>query len=203
MQNEEKIITRAELLTTLLLSGLFIILINIDVFVRFLSGQDTVSYNYFNDKIEEFISMPIDWLSDNLFTASTTTFLLWGIFGIICYSVLYFFIDVETEVTDTLEIGDKYMHPSYEKPVTYKYLLLKNTLILLGTTVATVLILTLSFKVFIPYMSSNILLALYDADSLIPAIVYVLMAYLSIVLIPISLIAIFKINRFLRFKSKV
>ncbi len=199
----DKIFSKVEVVTTLLLSGLFIILINIDVFVRFLSGQDTVSYNYFNDRIEEFISVPIDWLSDNLFTASVTTFLLWGIFGTICYSVLYFFIDVESEVAETLEIGDKYMHPTYEKPVTYRYLLLKNTLILIVTTIAIVTVVSLMFKVFMPYMSTNILLALYEAESVASSLTYVLLAYLAIVIVPISLIAIFKVNKFLRFKTKV
>lgn len=203
MQNQEKIFSKVELLTTLLVSGLFIILFNIDIFVRYLSGDGTASYNYFNDKLQEYINVPLDWLSDNLFTASITTFVLWGIFGVICYSVLYFFIDVESEVTETLEIGDTYMHPTYEKPETYKYLLLKNTLILLGTTVSIALVLILSFKVFIPYMSTNILLALYESDTLFSALKYVILGYISIVIVPISYIAIIKINRILRSKASV
>lgn len=200
---QEKIITKVEALSILILSALAVLLFNIDVFVRFLSGQGSDSYNYFNDKVQEFISIPIDWLSDNLFTASITTFILWAIFGIICYSVLYFFIDVKSEVSETLEIGDTYMHPTYEKPETYKSLLFKNTLILLGTTVAIILMLVLTFKVFLPYTSTNVLLALYDSEGAISAIKYVLLAYFSILIIPFSFLVIIKINKFLRFSTKI
>lgn len=197
----DKLISKIELLETLLLSGLFILLFNIDVFIRFLSGQGS-SYNYFNEKLREYIDTPLDWLSENLFTAGITTFILWAIFGIICYSVLYFFIDVESEVTDTLEIGDDYVHPAYENANIYRHVLLKNTFILLGTTALIVLVLTLAFKIFIPFMSTNILLALYDSANMISTVWYILLAYIAIVIIPITIIAILKANKFLRFKVK-
>ncbi|MBP6962715.1 hypothetical protein KBB49_04220 [Candidatus Saccharibacteria bacterium] len=197
----DKLISKIELLETLLLSGLFILLFNIDVFIRFLSGQGS-SYNYFNEKLREYIDTPLDWLSENLFTAGITTFILWAIFGIICYSVLYFFIDVESEVTDTLEIGDDYVHPAYENANIYRHVLLKNTFILLGTTALIVLVLTLAFKIFIPFMSTNILLALYDSANMISTVWYILLAYIAIVIIPITIIAILKANMFLRFKVK-
>ena len=197
----DKLISKIELLETLLLSGLFILLFNIDVFIRFLSGQGS-SYNYFNEKLREYIDTPLDWLSENLFTAGITTFILWAIFGIICYSVLYFFIDVESEVTDTLEIGDDYVHPAYENANIYRHVLIKNTFILLGTTALIVLVLTLAFKIFIPFMSTNILLALYDSANMISPVWYILLAYIAIVIIPITIIAILKANKFLRFKVK-
>mgnify|MGYP001344934417 FL=1 len=197
----DKLISKIELLETLLLSGLFILLFNIDVFIRFLSGQGS-SYNYFNEKLREYIDTPLDWLSENLFTAGITTFILWAIFGIICYSVLYFFIDVESEVTDTLEIGDDYVHPAYENANIYRHVLIKNTFILLGTTALIVLVLTLAFKIFIPFMSTNILLALYDSANMISTVWYILLAYIAIVIIPITIIAILKANKFLRFKVK-
>lgn len=197
----DKLISKIELLETLLLSGLFILLFNIDVFIRFLSGQGS-SYNYFNEKLREYIDTPLDWLSENLFTAGITTFILWAIFGIICYSVLYFFIDVESEVTDTLEIGDDYVHPAYENANIYRHVLIKNTFILLGTTALIVLVLTLAFKIFIPFMSTNILLALYDSANMISTVWYILLAYIAIVIIPITIIAILKANMFLRFKVK-
>ena len=197
----DKLISKIELLETLLLSGLFILLFNIDVFIRFLSGQGS-SYNYFNEKLREYIDTPLDWLSENLFTAGITTFILWAIFGIICYSVLYFFIDVESEVTDTLEIGDDYVHPAYENANIYRHVLIKNTFILLGTTALIVLVLTLAFKIFIPFMSTNILLALYDSANMISTVWYILLAYIAIVINPITIIAILKANKFLRFKVK-
>ena len=197
----DKLISKIELLETLLLSGLFILLFNIDVFIRFLSGQGS-SYNYFNEKLREYIDTPLDWLSENLFIAGITTFILWAIFGIICYSFLYFFIDVESEVTDTLEIGDDYVHPAYENANIYRHVLLKNTFILLGTTALIVLVLTLAFKIFIPFMSTNILLALYDSANMISTVWYILLAYIAIVIIPITIIAILKANMFLRFKVK-
>lgn len=197
----DKLISKIELLETLLLSGLFILLFNIDVFIRFLSGQGS-SYNYFNEKLREYIDTPLDWLSENLFTAGITTFILWAIFGIICYSFLYFFIDVESEVTDTLEIGDDYVHPAYENANIYRHVLIKNTFILLGTTALIVLVLTLAFKIFIPFMSTNILLALYDSANMISTVWYILLAYIAIVIIPITIIAILKANKFLRFKVK-
>lgn len=198
----DKLISKIELLETLLLSGLFILLFNIDVFIRFLSGQGSTSYDYFNEKLREYIDTPLDWLSENLFTAGITTFILWAIFGIICYSVLYFFIDVESEVTDTLEIGDDYVHPAYENANIYRHVLIKNTFILLGTTALIVLVLTLAFKIFIPFMSTNILLALYDSANMISTVWYILLAYIAIVIIPITIIAILKANKFLRFKVK-
>jgi len=203
MQIQERIFSKVEIITTLLLSGLFMLLFNIDVFIRYLSGQDSVSYNYFNDKLQGYIDVPVDWLSDNLFTASITTFLLWAVFGIICYSVLYFFIDVKSEVSETLEIGDSYMHPTYEKQSTYKNLLFKNTLILLGTTALLILVITLALNVFVPFMSTNILLSLYESGNFFSTIWNILQAYVAVVIIPISVLAIIKVNKILRVKTKI
>jgi len=204
MNNDKNpIISKVELATSLIASSVFVMLINLDVFIRFISGQDTTSYNYFNERMSSLMQVPLDWISQYILTASVTTFILWGIVGIVCYTIVYFFIDVKGEISDTSNLDDQYVHPTGQNKSIYKNLLIKNVVLLFVTIILTVIIVSTALNVLVPYSSTNILLALYESSSVIQTLMYVFLAFISIAIIPLSLLVLFRIYHQLRIKISI
>lgn len=198
--DKNRLFEKSELIVIAIISILVTMLFNIDIFIRFLTGKSSTSYEFFHEKVSEFIKIPLTWLSEHLLTASVTTFLLWAIIGMICYSILYFFLDIKSEVAETFAEEQNYIHPRGEDSKIYKTLVLKNSVVLLISIILLIILLVLTLKYFLPFSSTNIYLSLNDSSSIFNRIWLASEAYFSVLLIPITYLLIVRSSKELRRK---
>ncbi|MDO8265949.1 MAG: hypothetical protein Q7T41_03330 [Candidatus Saccharibacteria bacterium] len=198
--NKSKLFEGTELIVIAVVSLLALILFNIDIFIRFLTGKSTTSYEFFHEKVSELIKVPLTWLSEHLLTASVTTFILWAIVGLVCYSVLYFFLDIKSEVNESAAEEQNYVHPRGENIKLHRSLVLKNSVVLLFSIILLIILLVLTLKYFLPFSSTNIYLSLNDSSSIINRIWLASKAYFSVLLIPVTYLLIVRSSKELRRK---
>ena len=198
--NKSRLIEKTELIVIAIVSLLVAVLFNIDIFIRFLTDKSSTSYEFFHEKVSELIKVPLTWLSEHLLTASVTTFLLWAVVGLVCYSILYFFLDIKSEVSETVAEEQNYVHPRGENSKLHKSLVLKNSVVLLFSIILLIVLLVLTLKYFLPFSSTNIYLSLNDSSSIFNRIWLASEAYFSVLLVPITYLLIVRSSKELRRK---
>ncbi len=202
-KDKSPIISTLELISILLVSVSFLIVVNIDIFIHYFSNKDTDSLNYFNERLSTFLLGPIDVISERMLTPNITTFILWALLGVVCYTIVYFFIDFGGEISDSVKLSDKFIHPQEHKKSIYKILLLANMLLLLATVTLCIFIVFTIFKYLIPYASSNILLALYESQNPLQTLQYIFLAFIAITIIPVSILVLLRTYHFIRQKISI
>ena len=198
-----KLISLVEFITLLIITLFLLIFINLDTFIRFLSGKDSVTYSLFYQKIGDFIKIPLDWLGNHLLTPSVTTFILWAVIGVVCYVIVYFFIDLKKEVSETIKTESSFIHPNHHEKLPYNLLVAKSVAVLVFTVFCYALLAIASFRYFIPYSSTNLYLALNEHASVLKDLEYLLLSYSTILIILVTVLTIYRVTHELRTKISI
>lgn len=193
-----KLFEKTEIIVMLIFSFIAVLLLNIDVLIRFIMNNDTSSYEFFHERISELIDTPLMWLNDHLLTPSVATFILWAVIGLVCYTILYFFADIKSEVSEVLSEGKNNINPNNKLYRSRKLKIVVNLIILLVTIIAIFEMILLSLNKLLPYSSTKVYLSLYDSISLLTRVWFIVESFMALFLIPLTLLTIIRISNQLR-----
>ena len=193
-----KLIEKTEIIVMLIFSFIAVLLLNIDVLIRFITNNDNSSYEYFHDRLSELIDTPLTWLNDHFLTPSVATFVLWAVIGLICYTILYFFADIKSEVSEILSEGKNNINPNNKLYRSRKLKIVVNSFILLVTIIAIFVMLFLSLNKLLPYSSTKVYLSLYDSISLLTRAWFIVESFIALFIIPLTFLTIIRISNQLR-----
>ena len=193
-----KLFEKTEIIVMLIFSFIAVLVLNIDVLIRFIMNNDTSSYEFFHERISELIDTPLMWLNDHLLTPSVATFILWAVIGLVCYTILYFFADIKSEVSEVLSEGKNNINPNNKLYRSRKLKIVVNLIILLVTIIAIFEMILLSLNKLLPYSSTKVYLSLYDSISLLTRVWFIVESFMALFLIPLTLLTIIRISNQLR-----
>lgn len=187
VKSETKIIDKDFFVSTILLSVVTFTIFEFKTFVDWLSNSNGFDSGIIYGQIQTYTDTVLDFLSENLLTANVSTFIVWGILGMIVYLIITLSSDEASNISDMIKTAFVYKHPKSFKQTSFWLKNFEEGLGLLVVFAMFVAIIILGLKVFVPFSSYMVLLGLYDTSNIGLAIFRIFSGLVSIWLIFASL----------------